>query len=113
MYYQTVTTFSEWLMSELDKRGWSRSEAARRGKISASMFDKVINGYAQPGMRFIEGIARAFGMSPSEILEIAKTNKKETPISERIRNVVINLSEEDQTDIMVVTPFYYPRASRG
>jgi len=65
MYYQTVTTFSEWLMSE------------------------------------------------SEILEIAKTNKKETPISERIRNVVINLSEEDQTDIMVVTPFYYPRASRG
>lgn len=56
--------FSEWLVAELEDRGWSRSEAARRGGISPSMFDKVINGYAKPGAKFLDGIATAFGMSP-------------------------------------------------
>ena len=60
--------FSEWIVSELDKRGWSRSEAARRGDISPSMFDKVINGYSNPGVKFIEGLARAFKISPAEVM---------------------------------------------
>ncbi len=59
--------FSEWIVEELEKRGWSRSEAARRGKISPSMFDKVINGYAKPGMKFLDGLAQAFEMSPISV----------------------------------------------
>jgi transcriptional regulator with XRE-family HTH domain len=55
--------FSEWLVDELERRGWSRSEAARRGNISPSMFDKVINGYAKPGTKFLDGIAQAFDLS--------------------------------------------------
>ena len=64
MYSENTMGFSEWLVSELEQRGWSRSEAARRGNISASMFDKVINGYAKPGAKFLDGIAQAFGVSP-------------------------------------------------
>lgn len=60
--------FSEWIVDELEKRGWSRSEAARRGEISPSMFDKVINGNAKPGIRFIEGLARAFNMPTAEVM---------------------------------------------
>jgi transcriptional regulator with XRE-family HTH domain len=62
--YHYVMNFSEWLTLELANRGWSRSEAARRGKISSSMFDKVINGHSKPGTRFLDGIAQAFGISP-------------------------------------------------
>jgi transcriptional regulator with XRE-family HTH domain len=62
--YHFNMNFSEWLTAELDTRGWSRSEAARRGKISPSMFDKVINGYSKPGTRFLDGLAQAFGISP-------------------------------------------------
>ena len=68
MYYQKTMDFSEWVVAELDERGWSRSEAARRGGISPSMFDKVINGQAKPGLKFIEGIARAFKMSSAEVM---------------------------------------------
>jgi len=68
MYYQNTMGFSEWIVAELEKRGWSRSEAARRGKISPSMFDKVINGYSKPGMKFIDGIARAFKVSKSQVM---------------------------------------------
>ncbi len=60
--------FSEWLDRELYNRGWSRSEAARRGNISASMVDKVINGHAQPGMTFYKGIAQAFKMPLEDVL---------------------------------------------
>jgi transcriptional regulator with XRE-family HTH domain len=60
--------FAEWLDGELNIRGWSRSEAARRGGVSASMMDKVINGHAQPGMTFYKGIAQAFQMPLKEVL---------------------------------------------
>ena len=71
--------FSEWLVEELDKRGWSRSEAARRGGLSASMFDKVINGYSKPGVKFIEGIARAFKMSSAEVMMHVNNNGTDDP----------------------------------
>lgn len=71
--------FSEWIVSELEKRGWSRSEAARRGNISPSMFDKVINGYSKPGVKFIEGIARAFNMSSAEVMIHMEKQSDEDP----------------------------------
>lgn len=60
--------FSERLVRELSNRGWSRSEAARRGGISSSMFDKVINGYASPGIKFLKGLAQAFDLPLAEII---------------------------------------------
>lgn len=63
--------FVEWLNHELEERGWSRSEAARRGEFSSSMLDKVIGGFAQPGLDFCRGIARAFGVPLEEVFRRA------------------------------------------
>ena len=63
--------FAGWVQSKLDEKGWSRLEAARRGEISASMFDKVINGYANPGPDFCTGVARAFGIPPEDVFRRA------------------------------------------
>lgn len=63
--------FATWLDAELQQRGWSRSEAARRGKISASMLDKVITGYARPGLTFYQGVAKAFAMPLEEVMRRA------------------------------------------
>lgn len=60
--------FSEKVVSELEKRGWSRSEAARRGGISPSTFDKIINGFSEPGIRFLKGIAQAFDVPLIEVI---------------------------------------------
>jgi transcriptional regulator with XRE-family HTH domain len=76
--------FSEWLVKELIARGWSRSEAARRGGISPSMFDKVINGYSRPGVKFIEGVARAFKMSSAEVMLRVQPSKQEDPWAEEM-----------------------------
>lgn len=63
--------FVIWLNQQLDQRGWSRSEAARRGGISASSLDKVIGGFAKPGQRFCQGIARAFGLPVEDVMRRA------------------------------------------
>ena len=63
--------FIVWLNQQLDLRGWSRSEAARRGGISASSFDKVIGGFARPGIRFCRGVARAFDVPLEEVQRLA------------------------------------------
>lgn len=66
-----MTDFSLWLGQELERRGWSRSEAARRGEISPSSLDKVMGGFGNPGTRFCRGIARAFQISPEEVYRLA------------------------------------------
>jgi transcriptional regulator with XRE-family HTH domain len=60
--------FAEWIESELNQRGWSRREAARRGGISPSMLDKVISRSSKPGMRFLEGISKAFEVPLHEVV---------------------------------------------
>ncbi len=61
-----------WINTELDRRGWSRSEAARRGGVSDSMFSKVISGYANPGLDFCRGLARAFSVPLEDVFRLAE-----------------------------------------
>lgn len=68
---QRMRPFVDWLLAELEYRGWSRSEAARRGRISPSMIDKVIGGFSAPGLHFCESMARAFEMPLEDIFRLA------------------------------------------
>lgn len=95
--------FSEWIVEELDHRGWSRSEAARRGGISPSMFDKVINGYAKPGKKFLDGIALAFDLPPIVIYRKAgllPPDAEVTPVVEQILYGVEDMPEIDQEEVL-------------
>lgn len=94
--------FSEWIEDELEKRGWSRSEAARRGGISPSMFDKVINGYSRPGTKFVEGIAKAFSLSAIVVYRKAgllpNNNGAEVKF-EDWQHLLTQLPEEEQEEL--------------
>lgn len=63
--------FIKWLAEELQNRGWSQSEAARRGGISASMINAIMNRQTNPGLDFCKGIARAFGLPLDEVFRRA------------------------------------------
>lgn len=93
--------FSEWIETELERRGWSRSEAARRGQISPSMFDKVINGYSKPGIKFLEGIARAFGISITIVYRAAGLLPPgdANATFEDWQYLLVQLSPEDQEEL--------------
>lgn len=96
-----VTNFSEWIIGELNSRGWSRSEAARRGKISPSMMDKVITGSSEPGLVFYRGIAKAFEMTLIQVLEKAG---EYTPGPNRSEwdNIFDTFSQEDQQELLAI-----------
>lgn len=85
-----MDAFVAWINSELNQRGWSRSEAARRGGFSPSTLDKVIGGFSRPGPTLCRGLARAFGAPPDEVFRLADllpTQPKQRPVRERMRLV--------------------------
>jgi transcriptional regulator with XRE-family HTH domain len=51
--------FSEWLQTEMDKRGWSQSDLARSADLNRAVINKLLNGksHAQPAT--LEAISRA------------------------------------------------------
>lgn len=66
-----MDAFVSWINTELNERGWSRSEAARRGGFSPSTLDKVIGGFSGPGPTLCRGLARAFERPPDEVFRLA------------------------------------------
>lgn len=62
-----MNDFNRWLQDELNKRGWSQGDAARKGGFSESMFSKVLNESSRPGPKFCRGIAKAFNLSYEEV----------------------------------------------
>ncbi len=58
--------FSEWLQSEMDKRGWSQSDCARAADLNRAVINKLLNGKCKPQPTTLAAIARAFKI-PVEI----------------------------------------------
>lgn len=63
--------FGAWLQHELDERNLTYRKAGQKGGISNSMISKVINGHANPGLDFCEGIARALKIPTQEVMRRA------------------------------------------
>lgn len=94
-----MEAFVTWLNAELDRRGWPRSEAARRGEISESMWSKVISGYANPGIDFCRGVSRAFNVPLDEVFRLAgilpaQAPANGRPVRERTRRIIYQVGAD-------------------
>ena len=49
--------FGEWLLVELDRRGMSQADLARKSGVSRTAISDVISGSSKPGFRLCRGIA--------------------------------------------------------
>jgi len=89
--------FTNWLYEELNKRGWSQSELARRGKIAQSTISSILTGRSNPGPKACIAIAKAFNM-PAELV-MRKANlavaPKATPRKEQLKRYIERLTEKD------------------
>jgi transcriptional regulator with XRE-family HTH domain len=89
--------FGVWLDRELQARGWSQSEAARRGEMSSQMVNALVNGQSNPGLDSCQGIARAFKMPLEDVFRLAgilPAQPKDRPVRERVR-VVYEVNGDD------------------
>jgi transcriptional regulator with XRE-family HTH domain len=91
--------FGVWLDRELQARGWSQSEAARRGEMSSQMVNALVNGQSNPGLDSCQGIARAFKMPLEDVFRLAGIlPAKLIPPELRVnqRGVVYNIDTEER-----------------
>jgi transcriptional regulator with XRE-family HTH domain len=61
-----MNDFANWLNEQIDNRGWSQNEFARRAGVSQAQVSNVIGGY-KAGEDFCVGVARAFGLTRREV----------------------------------------------
>jgi transcriptional regulator with XRE-family HTH domain len=52
--------FSEWLKTEMNKRGWSQSDLARSAELNRAVINKLLNGKNHPQPTTLGAISRAF-----------------------------------------------------
>lgn len=63
--------FKEWLLDEMDKRGWSQADLARSADLNRAVINKLLNGHANPRPATLEAIARALKNPVESVFRIA------------------------------------------
>jgi transcriptional regulator with XRE-family HTH domain len=63
--------FVDWLNKELNERGWSNSELAKRSGMAPSTISMIISRQSKPGWDFCAGLAKALGESPDKLFRLA------------------------------------------
>ena len=99
-----MQTFSEWIIEEMRRRGWTEAEFSRRGKITPQSVNQMLNGRTKPAIRFYKATARAFELPLEEVLRRAgqlpplPTVTLTDDLSARLRR----LPAEDQDRVLVM-----------
>lgn len=70
--------FSEWLRAEIEKRGMTQADLARAAGVSKPHVSLVLNGGRNPGMDFLEGVAKALRLPIDEVYRVAGILPPET-----------------------------------
>jgi transcriptional regulator with XRE-family HTH domain len=71
MIVAMVNEFVDWLIAEMDRRGWNNSDLARAADVVPSTVSMIISGQKKPGWEFSKGVARALGLPPDFVFSKA------------------------------------------
>ena len=109
----------EWLNEEIQDRGWSIRELARRAGITHAAISHVLNGSRQPGSGFCTAIARALQLPAEEVfrragllprLEVgAQTDVTIQTVMDRLKY----LTAEERQEVLELTNVVYRRKHKG
>jgi transcriptional regulator with XRE-family HTH domain len=95
--------FPRWLNEQMNSRGWSVRETARRGGISHTPISFVLSG-EQPSFETCVALARAFNLQPETVLRKAGLLPEVPDTNELAREVYLLglLSEEDRQEVLEI-----------
>jgi len=66
-----MNQFIEWLQQELDSRGWSYNELARRAGMTGANVSYVMSGKQRATFDFCAAIAKPLGETPEKLFRMA------------------------------------------
>jgi len=110
----TNETFTQWLLKEINSRGLSYTQVAKKGGISHARISQVIGG-EPPGKRFCIGISRALGVSRDEVFRRAGILPPGTPQNDQEQSALHlfrRLETEDKDRLLAIMRGLIARAER-
>lgn len=110
-----MTDFATWLTTEIDNRGWTNSELARRAGMRQSTISMLISGHNKPGLDVCIGIAKAFRISPEEVLRRSGlipqiSVNDDDPTILKVVEYLRRLDMNDRVEVLTYTMFRYAQA---
>ena len=97
--------FSEWVLQELDTRGWSQSDLARASGLTRGTISNLLNEVASPNPQTCIQIAKAFELPPEVVLRKAGILPPRTKIDEdvdRLAYRIAQLPPDDQQRVEAI-----------
>lgn len=70
-YQMTNSTFSQWLLSELESREWSQVDLSRKSGVSQAQITRVLSGERGIGEKALSAIASALKLPPEHVFRMA------------------------------------------
>ena len=92
-----------WFKGEIEERGWSLRETARRMGVSHTTAVNIANGRNRPSVKLCRRIAHTFGASPLEIMRMAgllEPAPADTARLEEVKRLFAELSTEEQDIVL-------------
>lgn len=107
-----VNDFSVWILDEVNKRGWTPAELAKRAGINTGTLSRVLNGTRNPGPDLCLAVAKALGEPPEKIFRLAgllpilPAGEEDQTLKE-ILDIAKNMSPENRQDLLSYARYRY------
>lgn len=101
--------FSDWLLNEINKRGWSQAELARRAGIPRQIISNYINRQREkPDSDVLVSISRALNLPPETVFRAAGLLPPVSPDTEyqkEFLHLLSQLSPQEREEILELLRF--------
>ncbi len=106
---------ASWLDNELEERGWSIREMARRAGVSHTAIASALNRKGRPSTDLCVAIADTLGVSAIEVVQragILPPDPPETAAWRRLNEMWTRLSDEDRERILEIIEAWVQKRGR-
>jgi len=112
----SMENFGEWLIQEIDKRGWTQSDLVRLSGISRGTLSNIISGTRGVGNDSMVAIAHALKISPVTIFRKAGLLPPDT--SEKVsfedwQYIISQLTPDEQEEIRQIVELKIERRQKA
>jgi transcriptional regulator with XRE-family HTH domain len=97
-----MTSFPDWLVSELNQRGMTPADLARSTRKDQGVISRMLRGERKPSPETLSAIARALKLSDETVFQAAGILKPRPELDEhrsRFETLLADLSDDDVDDL--------------
>jgi transcriptional regulator with XRE-family HTH domain len=111
-----LVDFSEWLKSEMDKRGWNSADLSRRSGVYPAQISRILNKERGIGPESCLAFARALGVPPVEVFRRAGLLPGDVDVGNvgefimEMRGIAESLTPKEREQLLEMMYLFYRQA---